>query len=115
MQSHEVSLRAMQLTIHGKKVRVGGIAKGSGMIHPNMATLLSVVTTDAKVAPDTWSEILRHAAHLSFNQVCVQQLSSCFLTLDQSRILQWSVSAPRRTTAVASSVVKMVHLFGQHT
>ena len=60
----------MQTDIGGKKVKVGGIAKGSGMIHPNMATLLSVITTDAKVDPGLWHEILLHGVQKSFNQVC---------------------------------------------
>ena len=60
----------MQTDIGGKKVRVGGIAKGSGMIHPNMAKLLSVVTTDAKVDPGLWHDVLLHGVQKSFNQVC---------------------------------------------
>jgi len=48
---------------------VGGIAKGSGMIHPNMATLLSVITTDANVEPSLWHTILLHGVQKSFNQV----------------------------------------------
>ena len=48
---------------------MGGIAKGSGMIHPNMATMLSVITTDANVAPDVWRGIMQRGAANSFNQV----------------------------------------------
>ena len=51
------------------KVRVGGFAKGSGMIHPNMATMLAVVTTDANIAPDLWRAMLRRGTDDSFNQV----------------------------------------------
>lgn len=50
-------------------MRMGGIAKGSGMIHPNMATMLSVITTDARVAPDVWQGIMKRGAENSFNQV----------------------------------------------
>ena len=59
----------VQTELLGKKVRVGGIAKGSGMIHPNMATLLSVITTDANVDPGLWDTILLHGVQKSFNQV----------------------------------------------
>ena len=59
----------MQFDLQGKKVRVGGIAKGSGMIHPNMATLLSVITTDANVEPGLWRSLLQHGVSKSFNQV----------------------------------------------
>ena len=47
------------------------MAKGSGMIHPNMATLLGVVTCDAAVEPEVWRAMLRKAAVNSFNQITV--------------------------------------------
>jgi glutamate N-acetyltransferase/amino-acid N-acetyltransferase len=40
-----------EIIIDGKPVRIGAIAKGSGMIHPNMATMISVITTDANISP----------------------------------------------------------------
>lgn len=58
-----------QVEIGGMKVRVGGIAKGSGMIHPNMATMLSVITSDAAVDESLWTDIVRRGAINSFNQV----------------------------------------------
>ncbi len=58
-----------QVEIGGAKVRVGGIAKGSGMIHPNMATMLSVITSDASVEESLWQDIVRRGAINSFNQV----------------------------------------------
>ena len=60
---------ARQITLGGKPVSVGGMCKGSGMIHPNMATMLGVVTTDAAVAPEVWRGILRRATDASFNSV----------------------------------------------
>lgn len=57
--------------IGGKKVRFGGIAKGSGMIHPNMATMLTFITTDAAIAPDVLKRAVKKAADLSFNMVVV--------------------------------------------
>lgn len=58
----------LQTEIGGVKVRVGGIAKGSGMIHPNMATMLSVITSDAAVDESLWRDIVRRGAQASFNQ-----------------------------------------------
>ena len=58
-----------QVDIGGVPVRVGGIAKGSGMIHPNMATMLSVVTCDAAVDVGLWRALFKRAAVKSFNQV----------------------------------------------
>jgi glutamate N-acetyltransferase/amino-acid N-acetyltransferase len=50
---------------------VAGVCKGSGMIHPNMATMLAVLTTDAAVAPAALDAALRAAAEVSFNRVSV--------------------------------------------
>jgi glutamate N-acetyltransferase/amino-acid N-acetyltransferase len=55
----------------GKVAHFAGIAKGSGMIHPNMATMLSVVMTDAVVSPDTLKKCLDVAVRKSFNRISV--------------------------------------------
>lgn len=55
----------------GARVTIGGMAKGAGMIHPNMATLLSVVTTDAAVAPAALDAGLRYVADRSFHCISV--------------------------------------------
>ena len=57
--------------IAGKEVRIGGIAKGSGMIHPNMATMISVVTTDANITAVALDTALRTAADVSYNRISV--------------------------------------------
>ncbi|MFB2975205.1 bifunctional ornithine acetyltransferase/N-acetylglutamate synthase [Microseira sp. BLCC-F43] len=62
---------ALETMIDGRPVRMGGIAKGSGMIHPNMATMLSFVTCDAAVSTSLWQEMLSRAADKSFNQITV--------------------------------------------
>jgi hypothetical protein len=59
----------VQTEVGGRKIRVGGMAKGSGMIHPDLATLLGVITTDAAVEPGLWRSIIRAGATRSFNQV----------------------------------------------
>lgn len=58
-------------TLAGGEIRVGGVAKGAGMIHPNMATLLAFVTTDAAVDAATLGRVLRDAATDSFNSISV--------------------------------------------
>ncbi len=60
----------------GGTVRVGGMAKGSGMIHPNMATMLAFVTTDAAVLPGFIGAGVKRIADQSFNQVTVDGDSS---------------------------------------
>jgi glutamate N-acetyltransferase/amino-acid N-acetyltransferase len=62
---------ALEMDVGDRPVRIGGIAKGSGMIHPNMATLLAFVTCDATVSPPLWQAMLRRAADRSFNQITV--------------------------------------------
>jgi glutamate N-acetyltransferase/amino-acid N-acetyltransferase len=67
---------AVELDLGGVPVRVGGMAKGSGMIHPNMATMLAYVTTDAAVSPGWVGSAVRRIADRSFNQVTVDGDSS---------------------------------------
>lgn len=62
---------AMEMTLGGKKVTIGGIAKGSGMIHINMGTMLSFVTTDAAVSSEMLKEALLEAVEDSYNMVSV--------------------------------------------
>jgi glutamate N-acetyltransferase/amino-acid N-acetyltransferase len=52
-------------------IRIGGMAKGSGMIAPNMATMLSVITTDAQIAPDLLQGALANVVNRTFNRVTV--------------------------------------------
>ncbi|HEX7064471.1 MAG TPA: bifunctional glutamate N-acetyltransferase/amino-acid acetyltransferase ArgJ [Bacillales bacterium] len=60
-----------QTKIDGKTITMGGAAKGSGMIHPNMATMLGFVTTDAKVAQADLQTALREVTDLTFNRITV--------------------------------------------
>jgi glutamate N-acetyltransferase/amino-acid N-acetyltransferase len=60
-----------EATIDGRKVRIGAIAKGSGMIHPNMATMISLITTDADIAPALLQDILKKCADRTYNRVSV--------------------------------------------
>jgi glutamate N-acetyltransferase/amino-acid N-acetyltransferase len=62
---------AVQVEIGGKSVIVGGTAKGSGMIHPNMGTMLAFLTTDAAVEAGCLHEALRAATDRTFNRVSV--------------------------------------------
>lgn len=57
--------------IKGKEVKIGGMAKGSGMIEPNMATMLSFITTDASIDERLLQKALKSAADASFNKITV--------------------------------------------
>lgn len=62
---------AMEVALSGGTVRLGAIAKGSGMISPDMATMICVITTDAAIEPGPLREALGMAVDLSFHQICV--------------------------------------------
>ncbi len=62
---------AFEFTVGGKTCRIGGIAKGSGMIHPNMATMLVFVTTDCAISAQMLQKALSTDVQTSFNMVSV--------------------------------------------
>lgn len=62
---------AVEIAIEGSRARIGGMAKGAGMIAPNMATMLAFLTTDAAVAPDSLQQCLSSAVAESFNKITV--------------------------------------------
>ena len=62
---------AVSFTVGGKECRMGGIAKGSGMIHPNMATMLVFVTSDVAIAPEMLRKALSADVQDTFNMISV--------------------------------------------
>ena len=62
---------AVEVKLPGGSFRVGGMAKGAGMIDPNMATMLCVITTDAKLSKGTLQNALHHAVERSFNRITI--------------------------------------------
>ncbi len=62
---------AIEFEIDGKKVRVGGIAKGAGMIHPNMATMLAFITTDAVIDKKSLQRVTEDAVEMTFNRISI--------------------------------------------
>ncbi len=62
---------AVEIEIGGKKVTVGGMCKGSGMIHPNMCTMLAFVTTDLAISKELLQEALREDVVDTFNMISV--------------------------------------------
>lgn len=63
--------KSVEIIIDDKKVRIGGIAKGSGMIHPNMATMLSFITTDVNIDDKTFKDLLKEIADDTYNMISV--------------------------------------------
>ena len=62
---------AVAFELSGKTCRIGGIAKGSGMIHPNMATMLCFVTTDCAISAAMLQKAIKKAADTTFNMISV--------------------------------------------
>jgi len=75
---------AVKCEIDGKPVIIGGIAKGSGMIHPNMATMLAFITTDCAISPTLLKEALQESTNRTYNRISVDGDTS---TNDMTAIL----------------------------
>ena len=83
---------ALEAQIGGRLVRLGGMAKGSGMIHPDMATMLAFLTCDAGVDPRWWQQALHTAVACSFNAVTVDGDTST-----NDTVLAFAAGAPLPT------------------
>ena len=62
---------AVEIEIQGERVVIGGMAKGSGMIHPNMATMIAVLTTDANISKKLLDKAMREVCATTFNRVSI--------------------------------------------
>ncbi|XP_043697693.1 arginine biosynthesis bifunctional protein ArgJ, chloroplastic isoform X2 [Telopea speciosissima] len=96
---------AVETEVGGKLVRIGGMAKGSGMIHPDMATMLGVITTDALVTSDIWRKMVQIAVNRSFNQITVDGDTS---TNDTVIALASGVSGSSRISSLESHEAKQL-------
>ncbi|NEP15592.1 MAG: bifunctional ornithine acetyltransferase/N-acetylglutamate synthase [Leptolyngbya sp. SIO4C1] len=106
---------ALETQIDGRPVRVGGIAKGSGMIHPNMATMLAFITCDAAVSSHLWQEMVGRAANQSFNQITVDGDTSTndaliALANGESRTPAITAAGPQADKLEAMLTAVCVHL-----
>jgi glutamate N-acetyltransferase / amino-acid N-acetyltransferase len=106
---------ALEMQMGDRPVRIGGIAKGSGMIHPNMATMLGFITCDAAVSPQLWQDMLRRATEKSFNQITVDgdtSTNDCLLALanGESRTPAITALGPEAEKLEAMLTAVCVHL-----
>ena len=100
---------AVKFTLGGKECHIGGIAKGSGMIHPNMATMLVFVTTDAAISPEILSEIVRKDVATSFNMVSVDGDTS---TNDMLAVMASGEAGNAEITEYNEGAEKFAEAFG---
>jgi glutamate N-acetyltransferase/amino-acid N-acetyltransferase len=73
---------SLEANLGGRPVRIGGMAKGSGMIHPNMATMLGMLSCDAGLPAELWQGMVKRAVDRSFNAITVDgdtSTNDCFL------------------------------------
>ncbi|MGB7445085.1 MAG: bifunctional ornithine acetyltransferase/N-acetylglutamate synthase [Coleofasciculaceae cyanobacterium] len=105
---------ALETTIDDRPVRIGGISKGSGMIHPDMATMLAFVTCDAAVSPSLWQQMVSRAADKSFNQITVDGDTSTNDTLIALANGQSRTAAITQMGATAEKLEAMLTAVCQH-
>ena len=91
----KVKETAISFTVGGKECKIGGIAKGSGMIHPNMATMLVFITTDCAISPKLLQKALSSDIQNTFNMVSVDGDTS---TNDMVTVLANGMAGNREIT-----------------
>ncbi|MEW6386567.1 MAG: bifunctional glutamate N-acetyltransferase/amino-acid acetyltransferase ArgJ [Thermodesulfobacteriota bacterium] len=101
----------LQEKIGGKKFNLAGIAKGAGMIHPDLATLLVFVFTDAAVSPEVLKSLLRQALPVSFNRITVDgdtSTNDTILFLASGQAGNPVIAAPGPEMAALGAVLNQV-------
>ena len=96
---------AITLELGGKTVTIGGVAKGSGMIHPNMATMLSFITTDASVDKEFLHDVIKNVCDDTYNMLSVDGDTS---TNDTVLILANGVAGNTEINAKSSDAADFI-------
>ncbi len=115
---------AVRFVLQGVEVKIGGMAKGSGMIHPNMATMLAFITTDVDIEPVALQNALHWVVERSFNAITVDRDTSTndmaiVLANGQAGNKQLSVDGPEFATfreallLVCTELAKMIARDGE--
>ncbi len=104
----QVKQIAYQAVLGGRRITIGGMAKGSGMIHPSMATMLSYITCDAGVDYVLWSDMIKRVADSSFNSITVDGDTST-----NDTFLAFS-SGPKLDERYLSTLEEGLHLTAQY-
>jgi glutamate N-acetyltransferase/amino-acid N-acetyltransferase len=104
----QVKQIAYQAVLGGRKISIGGMAKGSGMIHPSMATMLSYITCDVGIDRLLWSKMIKRVAEASFNAITVDGDTST-----NDTFLAFS-SGPKLDPRYLSTLEEGLHLTAQY-
>ena len=107
-----------QISLGGALVTITGIAKGSGMIHPNMATMLGYVATDAAVSQSLLDRLVRHAADCSFNCITVDGDTSTndsfmLIATGEAGAAEITDTASREYAALRDALVDVAQMLAQ--
>ncbi len=106
---------AIESYLGGRRIRIGGIAKGSGMIHPDMATMLAFLTCDAGLPKKVWDEMIKRVVHSSFNAITVDgdtSTNDAFLAfsggdpLEEKYFNELEIGLKLVSTALAKSIAR---------
>jgi glutamate N-acetyltransferase / amino-acid N-acetyltransferase len=92
---------ALRVSAQGRSAVVAGVAKGAGMIEPAMATMLSVIATDAQLDADTAADVLREVVDRTFNRISID---SCGSTNDTVVLLATGDAGPMPRDAVVAAL-----------
>ena len=104
----QVKQIAYQAVLGGRRISIGGMAKGSGMIHPSMATMLSYITCDVGIDHILWSDMIKRVAESSFNAITVDGDTST-----NDTFLAFS-SGPKLDPRYLSTLEEGLHLTAQY-
>ncbi len=109
---------SMRIPVDETVVTVTGIAKGAGMIHPNMATMLGYVACDAPIAPSLMPGLARRVADRSFNRICVDGDTSTndsfvVIATGKAALAPIDSEADPRLAAVESAIVRVAQALAQ--
>lgn len=115
---------AVEIEIQGERIKIGGMAKGSGMIHPNMATMIGVITTDINISHSLLDKALKEVVAHTFNRVSVDgDTSVCDMVLilangeaDNAGILKEDIEYKNFRSAleyVCTNLAKMIAKDGE--
>lgn len=112
---------AVEIELKGRPVRIGAMAKGSGMIHPNMATMLAFITTDAAIDKEALQHVLSRSTEKTYNRITVDGDTSTndmvillangladheLLTLDDPELQQFASALDYVNTEMAKAIAK---------
>lgn len=109
----DISTKEIVVTdeLNGERVTMAGVAKGSGMIHPNMATMLAFITTDATIGQELLQELLKELTETTFNQITIDgdtSTNDMVLVLANGQTPSGEITADSEAYQIFKSMLQVV-------